>query len=159
MPKTINPECEPLVKAFSKDGLSIRAIKKKLQLSGFSISKSTVANIINNVGVFRQSSLLGQNTPSKSYPFRLRTPELVKKVCQLTNKENPESQRNIAKLCGVSQTTINKVIKVDPKKVTRRKTKLHVLKPRHIKNRKTTSRKLYEKNVAGQRFKKCGHIG
>jgi len=129
------------------------AIKKKLEGLGYHISQKTISNIVRNVGIRRQAEALGQNIPGNKYPCYARTPDLVRKVAGITKKENPISQRSMAKLFGVSQATINRAIKVNLKQRTRRKIRVHVLKPHHIKNRKTTARKLYEKYLAGQKFK------
>jgi len=152
MPKKISLECEAVVKAFSKDNLSQRAIKDKVNSLGFEVSQSTISNILNSVGISRQAISLGQKVPPNKYPRVIRTPAFIRKVANMTTRENPKSQRNMAKLLGTSQATIQKVIKVDLKLNTRRKVRVHVLKPHHIKNRRTAARKLYEKHLAGKKF-------
>jgi histone-lysine N-methyltransferase SETMAR len=97
--------------------------------------------------------ILGEKTTSFKRKPTVRVPSLLKKIDKMTKKENPPSQRTIAKLCGTSDHTIRRVISVDLKKIIRRKTKVHVLKKRHIKNRITTARKLYKKYLAGEKCK------
>jgi len=71
--------------------------------------------------------------------------------CYFTAKKNPPSIRSMAKSLGVSGPTIIKGIHKDLKKKVRKKSRVHVLKPRHIRIRKTTARKLYEKHLAGKK--------
>ena len=151
MPKIIDPRCESLIKAFPNQGFSSRAVCDKLKEVGFIVTKTTVPNVLKNVGIGRQATLKGEKPPPRRNLKKIRKKALVKKVENLVNKENPKSQRNIAKLCGTSQSTIWTIIQKDLQRVTRRKIKVHSLKPSHIPNRKTTARNLYEKRLAGQR--------
>jgi histone-lysine N-methyltransferase SETMAR len=151
MPKLHPPECDALVKAFSKDNLSHSVIADKLKLSGYSVSKTYIHNVLNGVGGRRQARLLGHHPPPNKSRRIFKSKDLVKKVSNLARKENPMTQSDMAKKFKVSPTTINRVIHKDLKYVTRKKTPVHQLKPRHIKNRKTNARKLYEKHLSGSK--------
>jgi len=151
MPKVIAPECEALIKAYSKDKLSYRAILQKLKMNGFKVSLCTVSRVINNQGARRNAASKGLKIRSTKYPRPKRTPEFLKKLHRMTLKKNPPSIRSMSKSLGVSVQTVHKAIHKDLRKVIRRKAKVHALQPRHIRNRKTTARKLYERHLAGKK--------
>lgn len=125
---------------------------KKLAANGFTVGKTYVLNVLKNVGFKRIAAAAGLPPPRKSHPRPARTKQVTKKIDNFTKKENPPSLVNMAKMLGVSARTIGRVIHDDLKKSTRRKTRVHALKQSHIRNRKTTSRKLYEKYLSGKKF-------
>jgi len=151
MSKILAPECEALIKAFSKDKLSYRAILQKLKLNGFKVSLSTVSRVIRNHGAKRNAASKGLKIRSTIYPRPKRTPEFLRKIDRMTKKKNPPSMRSMSKSLGVSVQTVFKAIHKDLKKNVRKKAKVHALKPRHVRNRRTTARKLYERHLAGQK--------
>jgi hypothetical protein len=133
--------------------LPLRAVSEKLKSLGYIVSHTSVSRVINKVGLRRIALLEGKEIPPFKRPSTIRTHLLVKKIDRLTKKENPLSQRSIAKLCGTSDTTVRRVISRNLSKIIRRKTKVHVLKPRHVINRRTTARKVYGKYLAGDKYK------
>jgi [histone H3]-lysine36 N-dimethyltransferase SETMAR len=151
MPKKFDPEVDHQVRAFSSAGLSYRAIVEKVRESGFDISLSGVFNIVNCIGYRRNDKLVGLPSPKKSHPTVVRTKELIGKIDKMTDKENPLSQRQMAKRLGVSVHTVSKVIHQDLKKKIKRKRLVHALKPSHIENRRRNCIKLYKNHLAGQR--------
>jgi len=149
MPNIIGAECEALIKAFSRENMTYRVIVEKLKENGFRVCLSTVSRVVRDIGKRREYKAVGLKTPPKRYPASVLTPRVVKKVDLLTNKQHPPRQRSIAKSVGISKTSVFNCIHHKLKKKLRRKTRVHVLKPRHIRNRKTTARKMYEKYLAG----------
>ncbi|OXA63018.1 hypothetical protein Fcan01_00539 [Folsomia candida] len=122
----IDPKVEASVKALSKANLSVR-------------------------GKRRQSIASGQGIARNACPSKKKNSATLKKIDRLTDKENPPSQRQIAKQCQISKSYVNTIIHRDLCKTVLRKAKLHALKPSHIANRKTNSRKLYEGHLAGKK--------
>lgn len=62
MPKKIPPECEALVKAFSRDKLTVRAIVAKCKdnnLTKYTVSIDYMNRVIRNLGVARQRRAQG----------------------------------------------------------------------------------------------------
>ncbi|OXA42561.1 hypothetical protein Fcan01_23021 [Folsomia candida] len=89
-------------------------------------SQTYVHNVLNNVGIKRIATSTGAPHPPIWKPRSARTKRLIQK------------------------SMIRRIIHLDLKRLTRRKH--HVLKPSHIENRKTTSRKLYEKYLSHRKF-------
>src|ERR1700743_231760 len=148
MPKIHPPELEAVVKTLSTDGYTQRGIVNQLKSDKLKVSKTYVHNVLHGKGDKRQSEILGVPPHPKNHPNLKRTKKLISRVKTEVTKENPKSQRAIARVVGTSQHTIRKVIYQDLNKEMRRKTKVHVLKPCHIQNRKTNSRKLYENHLS-----------
>jgi len=81
----------------------------------------------------------------------VRSKDLIRKVDQLTSKENPPSQNDMSKQLGVSRATVQRIIFNDLGKSKRKKVRVHQLSKRHMENRKRTSRIMYEKYLADQK--------
>lgn len=137
------------MKSFSGAGMGYKKIQKNLKEGGISLSLTAIRNIVLCVGKRRQDDAAGVLKPKNQYPSFKVISEVIKKVDRLTTKEYPPSQRDIGKMTGLSQTTVHKIIHNNLQKKTRKKTLVHVLKESHKKNRKTTTRKLYENYLAG----------
>ena len=150
MTKRIEPKVEGIIKYLSKEGLSSRVIVKRLKDQGISVSKSTVNNVVKNVGKWRQAKLAGLPSPKKRYPMKVALPAVVTKVKIMTSKRNPPSLTQMSQKLKVSRRTVQRIIQ-RLKKEKRKKYRVHRLSPKHIQNRKTNCRKLYEKVLAGQR--------
>ena len=150
MGKKTDIKVEALIKYLSKEGLSSRVIVQRLKGQNISVSKSTVNNVLNNVGIWRQAKLAGLPSPKKRRPMKVATPQVVAKVRFLTSKRNPPSWNQMSRKLKVSPRTIQRIIQ-RLNKEKRKKAKVHRLTPAHIQNRKTNCRKLYEKVLAGQR--------
>lgn len=147
-------ELEERVKTYSDEGLSCRAIVKKLKEKNIILSKTAVNAILNNEGKRRSAKFNGSIFKVKRQRPK-RTAELVRKVKEACAQENPPSQREMARKHQVALGTINKIIHKDCKLETRRKTKVHRLSAAHEKNRKKNCRKLYENVLAGG---KCEYV-
>lgn len=151
MPKVFPKEVEVLVRHLSKENFSSRKIVEKVKNEGYSISKSGVALILNSIGERRNHEESGVPIPRKPHPRHIRTNVLIQKIDKWTDKENPPSQREMAKRLKTSVHTVSKVIHEDLQGETRRKRLVHALKESHKMNRKTNCRKLYERRLAGRR--------
>ena len=151
MPKVIKPNIENDVKRLSKENYSHRVIQSKLKEEDVDVSLSSICRILNGIGISRQAGINREKKPKKrSTPIK-RTPEMIKKIKDYVTKENPMPYRDIKKETSLSLQTINKIIHQDLNLKTRKKVKVHRLRPEHKKNRKTNCRKLYEKRLAGDR--------
>jgi len=146
----LDPKVESVIIAFSKDGWSYGQIVTKLKNQNITVSKSAVSKVIRNIGKHRRAKLQGLSSPKRNCQPKVLTPAIRRKIDLLTRAENPLSQREIARQVGVSRTTVQRVVR-DLNKVIKRKTRVHRLLPRHLKNRKTNCRKFYERSLAGQR--------
>ncbi|UYV72543.1 hypothetical protein LAZ67_9003632 [Cordylochernes scorpioides] len=106
--------------------------------------------VVNGIGKKREAESNGQKF-QVDRPRPVRTPATVSNVKRLATTENPPSQRQLSRMCGISLKTINNIIHKDLELDTRRKGKVHKLTPFHMKNRATNARKLYEEHLAGSR--------
>lgn len=153
MPKIISDFVKGYVFRLSEDGYSYTSIikickEKNVHISKFAISKIIIDNK-ENFDSGSKKDVFGRKPKDSS---RSLTP-IAKKVAQYINKENPMSQRNVAARLNISQSTVNRIIKTKLNLKMRKKTKVHVLSQKHIKERKTKCRKLYENHLAGQKWK------
>ncbi len=82
-----------------------------------------------------------------NYQRPARSKMMLAKLKDLTNCENPKSQRIVAIKCNTSQTTINRVIHNDLNLKTRRKSKVHKLLPKHNKICRVNSLKLLKTHL------------
>lgn len=153
MPKTIPLEVKALIKYLSEKNMSSRMIQKEIEKENFVISQKSICNIINNNHL--EGLIVEENSKNKprSNKRPVRTPALVSKVRRLAAQKNPPSQRDMAKMFGASAKTINTIIHKDLGLETRRKTPVHALSTSHKANRKTNCRKLYERYLAGGKYK------
>jgi hypothetical protein len=142
MPKKIASEVEVLVKTFSKDGLSCRAIQKKLKELNFIVRYGAISNIINYVGFRRNHKSVGMASPKKYQPRNVTDKVLIQKLNRLISKESPPSLNKMATILKLSKGTIFNIIHQDLGATVRKKRAVHMLKPSHKSKRKTNSRKL-----------------
>lgn len=120
----------------------------------FVVSKWTINRVIKNS---QQNQISAERTTPearKQRPAPSRTREVLKTVSSMARKENPATQRSIARATGISQRTVGRIIKQNLGLVKRHKAKVHKLTSKHIHERKTNCRKLYERHLAGDRWKK-----
>ena len=154
MPKKLASEVDSLVRALSRSGLSNRDVVKALKKDGINISRSTVQNVLSYVGNRRNHKSVGLKSPKVEHKQHVkvkRSRSLIGKVNTETCKENPPSQRAMARKFRVSQDTIRKIINEDLRKKVKKKPLVHTLKATHKANRRTNCRKLYEGHLAGQK--------
>jgi hypothetical protein len=148
----LSDKVEGMILSLSNLKYSYSSIVGHLQRSGVTISKATVSRVVNTIGKRRQAKAEGHQSPKQKHPSRTVNSNTIRKVNILTNMKNPPTQREMAKLATTSQSSVRRIIK-KLGKVIRQKCQVHRLLPRHIKNRKTNCRKLYEQVLAGQRSK------
>lgn len=145
----MTPEVERSILELSKQKWGRTAIVEYLKTRNISVSERSVYNVIHKVGKTRKFYANKENVAPKRVSTPRRNRVAVQKVAKIIKNPNPPSQREIAKRCNVSQRTVNNIIHQYLDKKTFRKTRLHVLKDSHKENRKTNSRKLYERHLAG----------
>lgn len=148
MPKKLAPEVEGAILTLSKLKYSRSMIRKKLRKQNYIVSEGTISNVINCVGERRQAKSTGQRSPVKRQPLKPSNQSALKKIDLMTQKENPPSQKQIAVKAGVPFGSVSRLIKKLGKR-TAHKTTVHTLNARQMANRKTNSRKIYEKYLAG----------
>jgi hypothetical protein len=121
MPKLTPTESEIDVKRLSKEKYSYRQIKNKLKEEDVDVSISTICRILKNIGIRRTATSNKQLVPKyRTSPIK-RTPEVLKKVKALAEKENPATRRDIQKQTSLSLDTIHKIIHTDLKLETKKK--------------------------------------
>ena len=131
---------------------SYSMIKKECSKKNLHISTFTISKIVNfckqqpDEEKGNQTRLIRKRTQPK------RSPEMIAVVRQKILKENPPTQRGLANTIGISQTTVGRIIHQNLKLVKRHKSRGHRLTDRHVHERFTNSRKLYENFLAGDRW-------
>ena len=70
-----------------------------------------------------------------------------------TEKENPLSHNSMAQKLKCSRQSIGDIINKDLNKKLRKKTKVHSLNAKQMNQRKTVTRRLYEKYLAKNKYK------
>jgi hypothetical protein len=144
---------EGYVFALSEEKYSYTIIKKRCENIGIKVSTFKISHILNLKGKKRQAIFLTGKKPKNDYPKKVCSSFNISKVSTHVLKENPTPQRTIAKSLGTSIGTINKIINKDLNLIKAKKYKVHRLLPRHVTERKTRCRLLYEKHLAGERWK------
>lgn len=144
---------EGYIYALSEEKYAYSVIQKRCESHGFVISKASIGNIVNKKGKKRQiGASSGTKIPNK-YPRKKRTSSTIAKVRCLMLKENPPSQRTVAKSLKCSVSTVNKMINVDLNLKKAKKRNVHRLLPKHIAERRTRCRILYEKHLSKEKWK------
>lgn len=144
---------EGYVSALSEENYSYSVIKKRCETKGIKISKCKISNIINRKGKSHQSVLLHGKKAPNEYPKKVRTVSNISKVRSLVTRENPPTQKSIANSLNTSVATVNKIINQDLQLKKAKKHNVHRLLPRHVAQRKTCCRILYENYLAGDKWK------
>jgi hypothetical protein len=153
MPPKISPFWEGYINALSDVGFSYSAIRKQCKEKGFSVSDKGINGVLNRNKNADPSAAGFSGEARKKHPAPKRTPAVVKKVRSLVLQENPPTQKAIASRVHVSKSTVNRIISQDLKLELRHKAKVHVLRPRHIAERRTNCRRLYERHLAADKWK------
>ena len=73
MPRKTSTEAEALVRAFSKEGLTVRAVVERLKVHDITMGRGTVTNIIRNVDKERKAKQSGLKPSPKRHPRPVRT--------------------------------------------------------------------------------------
>jgi len=148
--KFYSHEIEAMIKILSKNHYSYKMIIEALKREGHKVSKCGISRVLNSIGRRRVAAMNAE----KFGVFRerkVRTRNTIKAVEKLVNCENPSTYRVIQKKMPCSLRTINRIIHEDLALKTRRKKKVHRLKPQDKKIRKRSCRILYERYLAGDK--------
>lgn len=152
MPPKIDVFWEGYITGLSDAKYSYSQIIKTCAGRGFAVSRNGITSVLNRNKNTRFNQVREEAGPSRKRRAPSRTPEVVAKIRRLVTGENPRTQRSVANTVHVSQATVHNVIKKDLRLVRRHKSRVHRLLPRHVKERKTNCRKLYERYLARDRW-------
>ena len=141
--RKIDSRLEGIIEYLLKKGTSYRNIQKELKGQGHEVSVSTIHRVKHSIGKSRDPN----TKRPKSGQFRRRptksTDDVVRKVAVFIQRVNPPTQREMAQRLGVSQATINRIIKRVLQSKLRKKCKVHKLNPNQIEKRRQRSWRLY----------------
>lgn len=132
---------------------SYNEIIKQCKRRDFAITKSAISRIVRASKEKNPSDERAKLIGRKQRPTPARSVEVVRKVKEMVMKENPGTHKLIAMKTGVSRRTVGRIIKKNLGLVKRHKSRGHKLTARHIAERKTHSRKLYEEHLSGEKWK------
>ena len=125
MPYKIPIWWEGFITALSKEDYSYSAIIKRCQENNFTITKKGIH------GVLKRSKEYLLESPKKEFQAKIchprsrRKPDTIRKVKNLVKKENPLTQRAIAKYVKTSTMTVNRIIREDLNLTLKKKGKVH----------------------------------
>ena len=143
---------ERIILTFYGQLRSLRKVKNKLLEEGISRSVASISRVINNVGKRREMTVKGEQ-----FKYQRQSPVLTQKVLfSIQSKfstRNPPTFEQASKKLGIPKTTINRAVLDVLGMKKRKKTRVHCLNEKDEKNRKRTSRKLYETFLRGQKSK------
>ena len=139
MPKIIDSVTEGRVLALAALNYSQSVIVKQLKSENIIISRSSVSNIINQNGIRRSGAIYGNENRHRCRPKR--TPEIVRKVRNMVNKDPVPSQYTMASKVEVSTRTIRRIIYDELNLTKKRKKQVHSLNERQIQIRKINSKR------------------
>lgn len=131
---------------------SYSMIQKECAKRGLNISKFTISKIIQ---FCKQQPDKVKGTQAKMVrrrPQPKRSRLTIAEVRRNILKENPPTQRSLANRIGISQRTVGRIIHSNLNLEMRHKSKGHRLSDRHVRERFTNARKLYEKYLARDRW-------
>ena len=147
------PFWKGVIHTFSKVNYSHSVLLKLLSAEGIYLKRPAISKIIKR-NKDLPNNLKGTRGEQRKTRIRpSRTSDAIRKLSVLTKKENPTTQKIMANICRTSQSTVNRMIKDELNLVTKRKAKGHALTNRHINERFTHCRKLYENYLAKDRWK------
>lgn len=150
MPSCKSTEAENVVRRLSGEGMSYRKVAARAKELGVEVSKSTVANIVNNHGMKRSAAANGMEFKRKQgSALKLKNQE-INKIVRSLKKQNPPTLKSLGIKYGVHRTTIGNYARKNGL-VLKKKTKVNLLPPGAKSKRKTRCRKLYEKYLSGKR--------
>lgn len=148
----MKPFWEGYITALSDASFSYTQIIKMCKNRGFAVSKGGISAVLKSQRNSPLSVNLNEPGPSRRRHAPSRTAEVVRKVKRLVTGENPKTQRSVAKAVKVSQSTVHNIIRKDLQLEKRHKSRVHKLLPRHIAERRTNCRKLYEGYLAADKW-------
>lgn len=153
MPPKIDSYWEGYITALSHAKYSYSAIIKTCKEHNFDVSKTGIHRVLNSIGHARSGTIPAGRKHANPRPSTSRTPDVVRKVRVLATGSNPATQRAIANKVGTSVHTVNTIINRDLKLQLQHKRRVHKLLASHVRERRTNCRKLYERHLAGDKWK------
>src|SRR5882672_2888990 len=111
MPKIIEPKVEVPVLTIYKEEMTFADIGRRLRGQNIIIGNQTISDIVKNVGKRREAKAKGLSTPKVLQPSRTISRAQIRKVKLFATKENPPSQRDIAKRVKMSKSYVSMLIK------------------------------------------------
>jgi hypothetical protein len=141
------------VKGLSEAGLSAYIIVQKCKKQGLTISKASICSIIAELKKNPPKPKFEVQKVSRCAPQPKRTSSVISKIQNLAKQENPPTQRAMAEKVGTSSATVNRIIRSNLKLRKCHKARVHALNERHIAERKTNCRKLYECYLSNEKWK------
>lgn len=144
---------EGYVCALSDMKMSHSVITKTCMDKGLQVSKRSIGNIIkrNKNLAPAEKGTATTGIRKRKQPSRPRA--TVARVTKMARRENPPTQRAMASMLGTSQRTVGRIIHQNLGLRRVHKARGHRLTARHISERFTNARKLYEGFLAGDRWK------
>src|SRR5713101_8368037 len=119
----LDRKVEGMILAFSKTKMSFRKIQEILKNK-------------NIAGTSRVTHALGIEKPRQIYPRPKRSKTVLQKIEPLFKRQNPSTQRSIAKHLNMFLATVNRDIHQDLNYKTIKKRKVHRLNTQHKKKSK-----------------------
>jgi len=141
------------VKALSDAGFSGSVIVTRCKEAGVELTKRSVNRIICNI---KKNGVPEKFSTKKIVQKKVctqRSPATVSLVRRLALQENPPTQKVMAQKAGISPATVNRIIRTDLRLRKFHKARVHALNARHIAERKTNARKMYEKYLSGDKWR------
>ena len=149
----INDFVHGYVSVLSERKYSYSAIIARLKIKGVTISKKGIYNCL------KMSKFTDEKDPNQAkkyaeiYTKKICDKTFISKVKTMALKENPPTQRAMANKLNTSVQIINKTIRVDLGLKKVKKLQVYRLTARHIAERKTNSRLLYENYLSREKWK------
>lgn len=151
MPKLFALEHEAEVLALASLKWSHQAITDHLIAKNVQISRKTVSNMINRTGKRRQCSEKGEEFVSSGHRTK-RTASAISEVKRIIREKSGLTQSRLAEKLICSPRTVRRIISDDLGYRCCKKTRVHKLQERHIKSRRTNSRKLLRSTIRPEMY-------
>ena len=111
-------------------------IQKQLRAENFFVSTGTISNVLRNVQGLANVCECRERKPRKRTSATVRTSKVIKIVKQMTESDNPKSQRVIGLCTGVSQPVVSRIISEDLGRIRKKKVKQRYLTDAMIEKRR-----------------------
>ena len=128
------------------------AIVKRCKEEGLIVSKAGVGLIIRRCAQQAPAVRGRPEIVRRTRPQPARTPNTVRAIRTAVTQEDPPMQRSLAIRHGISNGTVSNIIRTNLALEARHKARGHRLTERHIQERFTNARKLYETYLAWNKW-------
>lgn len=136
----------------SEANVSHSVIVQKCKKHGLNISKAGVGKIIRRCNQQPPNERGRPEKARRNRPQPSRSADMIRNIRAEVLKENPPTQRSLAARKHTSQSTVWRVINENLNLKRCYKARGHKLTEKHIRERMTNARKLYEKHLAGDKW-------